>query len=110
MNELKKWMFPIPCPENPEKSLRIQGEIVRILDKFTELKTELEAELTARKKQYEYYRNKLLTFDDVEWRALGEIAEKIYSGGTPSTQDFRILGEWHCSLDELGGSELKNNP
>ena len=68
---IKTLQIPIPCPENPEKSLRIQGEIAGILDKFTELKTELEAELTARKKQYEYYRNKLLTFDDVEWRALG---------------------------------------
>ena len=40
--------------------LKIQNEIVRILDNFTKLEAELEAELEARKKQYEYYRNKLL--------------------------------------------------
>lgn len=48
--------------------LEVQCEIVRILDKFTELEveleTKLEAELESRKKQYEYYRNKLLNFDD----------------------------------------------
>ncbi|MDR1688350.1 MAG: restriction endonuclease subunit S [Clostridiales bacterium] len=66
----------------------IQREIVRILDNFTELTakltTELTAELSARKKQYEYYRNELLTFgDDVPILTLGELALKAYSGGTP---------------------------
>ncbi|MCJ6183533.1 restriction endonuclease subunit S [Klebsiella pneumoniae] len=70
---------PIPCPDNPEKSLAIQGEIVRILDTFTSLTAELTAELTARKKQYNYYRDQLLSFKerDVEWKALGEIGEFI---------------------------------
>lgn len=54
--------IPIPCPENPKKSLEIQAEIVRILDNFTTLTAELTAELTARKKQYEYYRDLLLNF------------------------------------------------
>ena len=49
--------FKIPLPPLP-----IQEEIVRILDSFTELEAELEAELKLRKKQYEYYRNKLLSF------------------------------------------------
>lgn len=40
--------------------IEVQQEIVRILDKFTELETELQAELDARQKQYEYYENKLL--------------------------------------------------
>ncbi len=52
--------IPIPCPENPKKSLEIQAEIVRILDTFTELT----AELTARKKQYHYYRDQLLSFEE----------------------------------------------
>jgi len=47
----------------PIPPLHVQEEIVRILDTFTELTAELKAELTARKKQYEYYRNKLLTFE-----------------------------------------------
>lgn len=60
----------------PLPSLPVQQEIVRILDKFTaleaKLETELEAELGARKKQYEYYRDKLFTFShDVEWKTLG---------------------------------------
>lgn len=53
----------IPLPPLP-----IQEEIVRILDNFTNLTTELTTELTARKKQYEYYRDTLLTFgDEVEY-------------------------------------------
>ena len=70
---LKK--LPIPLPP-----LSVQQEIVRILDKFTELEAELEAELDCRKRQYEYYRNKLLTFNeigggtDIVWKTLGEVA------------------------------------
>ena len=55
--------IPIPYPDDIEKSLAIQRRIVDILDKFTELEAELEAELEGRKRQYEYYRNKLLSFD-----------------------------------------------
>lgn len=58
---VKSLLIPIPCPDNPEKSLEIQQEIVRILDKFSTLTAELQAELQARKSQYEYYRNQLLT-------------------------------------------------
>ena len=63
---IKGVQFPIPCPENPEKSLAIQAEIVRILDTFTELTTELTTELAARKKQYNYYRDLLLNFPKSE--------------------------------------------
>ena len=55
--------IPIPCPSKPEKSLEIQRKIVDILDKFTTLEAELEAELDCRKRQYEFYRNQLLSFD-----------------------------------------------
>ncbi|WJM17476.1 restriction endonuclease subunit S [Klebsiella pneumoniae] len=67
----------IPSSNNPEKSLTIQSEIVRILDKFTELTAELTAELTMRKKQYNYYRDKLLSFEEgeVEWKTLGDIGD-----------------------------------
>lgn len=51
--------FQIPVPPIP-----VQEEIVRILDSFTELTAELAAELAARKKQYEYYRDKLLSFKE----------------------------------------------
>ncbi|MFT0767897.1 restriction endonuclease subunit S [Proteus mirabilis] len=79
-------LIPIPCPDNPEKSLAIQSEIVRILDKFTALTAELTAELNMRKKQYNYYRDKLLSFEegDFEWMTLGDVTKKWYSGGTPT--------------------------
>ena len=51
--------------EIPVPPLPIQEEIVRILDHFTELTAELQAELQARQEQYEYYRNKLLTFTKI---------------------------------------------
>lgn len=72
---LVQMTVPIPCPDDPEKSLAIQGEIVRILDTFTELTAELTAELTLRKKQYNHYRDQLLTFDEgeVEWKTLGNL-------------------------------------
>lgn len=95
---LNKLLIPIPCPDNPEKSLAIQSEIVRILDAFTALTNELKL----RKQQYNYYREQLLSFDDgstkfayleklldgaeVEWKVLGDVAKKIYSGGTPDTK------------------------
>ena len=68
--------FPIPIPP-----LSVQEEIVRILDTFTEdtkkLTTELTTELSARKKQYNYYRNDLFSFKerDAEWKRLNEIGE-----------------------------------
>ena len=81
--------IPIPCPDNLKKSLAIQAEIVRILDTFTGLTAELTAELTtevtARKQQYTYYREQLLTFEEgeVAWKALGDIAT-INTGQKPS--------------------------
>jgi len=70
--------FQIPIPPLP-----VQQEIVTILDTFTQLEAELEAELEARKKQYEYYRNELLTFgDEVEWKTLGEVMT-ITRGASP---------------------------
>ena len=55
---LKSILIPIP-------PFPIQQEIVNILDKFTALDAELQAELEARRKQYEYYREKLLTFSNI---------------------------------------------
>ncbi|MGS6554015.1 restriction endonuclease subunit S [Escherichia coli] len=76
---IEKLEFPIPCPDNPEKSLAIQSEIVRILDKFTALTAELTAELTMRKKQYNYYLDQSLSFKEgeVELKTLGEMGTLI---------------------------------
>lgn len=86
-------LIPIPCPANPEKSLAIQSEIVRILDKFTALTAELTAELTMREQQYNYYRDQLLSFEEseVELKTLGEVAQ--FKRGTAITQKQTTPGE-----------------
>ena len=67
MQDLKSLEIPVP-------PLEIQNEIVQILDKFTSLEAELEAELEARRKQYEYYRDSLLLENkNAEWKTLSEI-------------------------------------
>ncbi|EIA2099407.1 TPA: restriction endonuclease subunit S [Escherichia coli] len=89
------YQIPIPCPSAPEKSLAIQSEIVRILDKFTALTAELTAELTMRKKQYNYYRDQLFSFntEDVPHLPMGQkdIGEFI-RGGTFQKKDFIDAG------------------
>ena len=84
----------IPVPPLP-----VQSEIVRILDNFTEL--------TARKKQYEYYRNHLLTFSDesIPIFALGDVCE-VVSGGTPSKKESDY---WeNGSIEWLGSTVCQN--
>ncbi|WP_289013568.1 restriction endonuclease subunit S [uncultured Capnocytophaga sp.] len=77
---VEKLSIPLP-------PLSVQQEIVRILDKFTQLEAELEAELDCRKRQYEYYRNKLLTFNEIGggteivWKTLGEVGTFIRGNG-----------------------------
>src|SRR5690606_32168975 len=80
----EKLLIPVPCPGNPQKSLEIQQKIVDILDRFTEL--------TARKKQYNYYREKLLSFEEgeVEWKDLGAISKRSYSGSTPQAGNAKF--------------------
>ncbi|EGZ6802246.1 TPA: restriction endonuclease subunit S [Vibrio cholerae] len=75
--DLSKIVVPIPCPDNPEKSLAIQAEIVRVLDAFTAMTAELTAELNMRKKQYNYYREKLLASElpSSKTATLGEILD-----------------------------------
>jgi type I restriction enzyme, S subunit len=69
----------IPLPPFP-----IQQEIVRILDTFTKLQAELEAELEARNKQFFTYRSQLLSFNEnTPYRTLGDISKRTYSGSTP---------------------------
>ncbi len=82
--------FQIPLPP-----LSVQQEIVRILDKFTQLEAELEAELDCRKQQYEYYRNKLLSYEgnEVEWKTLDQISENLDSKRQPITSGLRTSGK-----------------
>ena len=75
--------FKIPLPPLP-----VQQEIVRILDNFTKLTKELTKELTARKKQYEHYRDALLSFDDIR------SANQMDNGGRYNNNViYRKLGE-----------------
>lgn len=87
---IEKFLVPIPPPQ-------VQKEIIHILDDFTNLAAELQAELQARKEQYEYYRNKLLTFDkigggtqSVTWMKMSEICE--IGTGSSNTQDELSFG------------------
>jgi type I restriction enzyme S subunit len=118
---VEKLQIPIP-------PLHVQKEIVRILDAFTELTTELTAELTNRQKQYNHYRDQLLRFDEdkgtteytedtekrkVEWKTLGEVAldfgrgkskhrprndPKLYGGNIPFIQTGDIRNASHVIL------------
>lgn len=103
-NIIKNYKLPVP-------PLEVQREIVRILDNFTFLTTELAAELAARQKQYEYYRDLLLTFkpnestilnertnelelsDTIRWMKLGDICLHSYSGATPKKSN----GEYYTN-------------
>ena len=72
----------------PLPALPVQREIVRILDEFTLLSAELSAELAARKKQYEYYRDTLLNNNaEIPKIKLGEFAV-ISRGGNFQKKDF----------------------
>ena len=94
-NVSKKLMEKVQIPIPP---LEVQCEIVRILDNFTKYKAELMAELTVRKKQYEYYRDYLLNFDDirklkkVKFVPLAEIAD--IGTGSHNTNEELEFGEY----------------
>ena len=107
--------FPVPIPP-----LEIQEEIVQILDKFTnyvtELTSELTSELTLRQKQYTYYRDKLLSFEDevyqVEWKTLGELfdfknglnkSKEFFGTGTPIVNYTDVYRNIKLTKDSLKG-------
>ncbi|GAA8016428.1 hypothetical protein HpCS39_09650 [Helicobacter pylori] len=107
-NILQNFLIPIP-------PLEIQQEIVKILDAFTELNTELKA----RKKQYQYYQNMLLDFNDIHSNhkdAKEKLAQKTYPKNlktllqtlAPKGVEFKTLGE----VFEIknGYTPSKNNP
>jgi type I restriction enzyme S subunit len=88
----KPMIEQVPIPLHP---LPIQQEIVRILDTFTNLTAELTAELTARRKQYEYYRDELLTFgEDVDYKTLPEISVNCDRQRKPVTKGKRNSGSY----------------
>lgn len=81
----RQWISKYSQLEIPLPPMEVQNEIVRILDCFTQLEAELEAELDCRKRQYEFYRDQLLSFDkltppernNVVWKKLSEVGTFI---------------------------------
>lgn len=107
--------FKIPVPP-----LEIQTEIVKILDEYTKsviaLQQELEKELTARKKQYEYYRDILLDFDTrrettsaLEWRKLGDVIVSLNTGLNPR-QFFKLntndANSYYITIREIRNGKI----
>ena len=92
-NLSKKRLEGVRVPVPP---LEVQREIVRILDQFTTLEAELEAELEARQAQYEHYRNHLLSYESLA--ACGAV-EMVKLGDIASIQRGRRF-----TLDQLGGT------
>jgi type I restriction system specificity protein len=108
----RQWISKYSNIEIPVPPLEVQEAIVEILDKFTNLEAELEAELEARTLQYEYYRSSLystlkdpatgipaiaglvktLCPDGVEYRSLKDVVAKNYGGGTPSKSKAEYWG------------------
>lgn len=94
----------------PLPPLAVQSEIVRILDKFTLYKSELAAELAARLRQYEYYRDQLLTFDDTVKRVkLGEVG--FYPTGRIAINEVEsYVGVENLLKDRNGVEFLEKTP
>jgi len=97
-NVVREMSIPVP-------PLEVQREIVRILDQFTTLEAELEAELEARQAQYEYYREQLLSYDsivarcsdEVKYRSLGDLI-RIRNG-----RDYKMLSSGTVPVYGSGG-------
>ena len=113
-NKITKIKIPLP-------PIEVQKEIVRILDIFTKYQDLLNRELELRKKQYEYYRDKLLTFtegtqscgDEVEWKYLGEIGrvamcKRVMKAETEKEGDipFYKIGTFGKKADAFISREL----
>ena len=115
-SELKKLEIPIP-------PLPVQTEIVKILDALTALTSELTSELILRRKQYEYYREKLLSEEELgkvgfEWKPLGEVTNiktgqavskysisqnpGIYPVINSGREPLGFINEWNTENDPIG--------
>lgn len=111
----KEKILKIKIPLPP---LEVQREVVKVLDTFTQLEAELSAELSARRKQYEYYRNQLLSFGElterererVRWTTLGEMCN-IMRGKRLVKKELEADGKYPVyqnSMTPLGYYEQSN--
>ena len=120
----------------PFPPLEVQDEIVKILDRFSDYAAELQAELQARKEQYEYYRNLLLTFNpsaygcgtddaqkisviargghsyEIQWKTMGEICYSLNTGLNPR-QFFKLntpdATGYYVTIREIRGGRIMFN-
>jgi type I restriction enzyme S subunit len=96
----------------PVPPLEVQREIVRILEKFTQLEAELEAELEARRRQYEHYRHSALgkhRYADNDWVPLASIAE-IRTGTKPDyTSDMGAFPYINAGNEPSGFTSRANS-
>ncbi len=115
----RQWISRYSQITIPIPPLEIQQEIVKILDAFTELNTELNTELKARKKQYQYYQNMLLDFNDANQNhkdAKERLAQKTYPKRlksllqtlAPKGVEFRKLGDIGEFYSGLVGKSKKS--
>lgn len=99
LTKAKLQQIPIPIPP-----LSVQTEIVRILDALTALTSELTSELILRQKQYEYYREKLLSFDSLEQLNSGGGKKKLIDvAKIKNGKDWKHLGEGNIPIYGSGG-------
>ena len=104
LTKAKLQQIPIPIPP-----LSVQTEVVKILNALTALTSELTSELTLRRKQYEYYREKLLSEEELgkvgfEWRALKDIL--IRTKGTKITAaEMKVLHKENAPLKIFAGGK-----
>ena len=104
-NMRTRWLASYQIPIPP---LHVQAEIVRVLDAFTAMTADLTAELTAelamRKKQYNYYRDQLLSFEEegttkdtkstkVEWKRLGDLVNTVTAPSKAKKADYCETGK-----------------
>lgn len=99
----RQWISNYSQFEIPVPPIEVQQEIVRILDKFTELEAGLQAELEARKKQYEYYREMLLDETVIKIK-LGSICKVITKGTTPKS--FTDTGVNFIKTEAFDGNRI----
>ena len=96
-SDLANLLIPIP-------PLSVQTEIVKILDALTALTSELTSELTLRQKQYQYYREKLLSFDSLEQLNMGGAKKKLIDvAKIKNGKDWKHLGEGDIPIYGSGG-------
>ncbi len=97
----------------PIPPLEIQEEIVHILDSFTKVTSEitekLETELIARRKQYEFYRDSLLTFgDDIERVKLKDVCVDFIVPMRDKPKKFDGNIPW-CRIEDINGKYLDDS-